>query len=167
MRSSAPGIVALLALCGTLGCSAGSPATPPASPSPPAASGPSEGALAYPEPPGLESLSSMEELEKAPTFTPFTVRPDIKNREWVARMLRQEYPPLLREQGIGGKAWIWLFMDAAGEVRRIILKESTGNLQLDQAALRVAAFMEFTPAYNKDKPVPVWISVPVTFSVKK
>lgn len=193
MKSRARVLVTVLALCGTLGCSAGSPDASPASPAPaptpetapaptpapapaptpapaPAPtpeSALSEGNLDYPEPPGLESLSSLEELEKAPTFTPYTVRPDIKNQELVAEMLEKEYPPLLREQRVGGTAGVWFLLDADGGVRKIDLNESTGNLQLDQAALRVAAFMEFTPAYNKDKPVPVWISLPITFSVKR
>lgn len=171
MKSWAQALVVVLAFCGTLGCSAGSPEASQASPTPAPsrtpASAPSEGNLDYPEPPGLESLSSMEELEKAPTYTPYTVQPHIKNREWVAEMLEKEYPPLLREQRVGGTAGVWFLLDADGGVRKIDLNESTGNLQLDQAALRVAAYMEFTPAYNKDKPVPVWISLPVTFSVKR
>jgi hypothetical protein len=27
--------------------------------------------------------------------------------------------------------------------------------------------MDFTPAYRDDKPVPVWISIPVTFTVRR
>ena len=171
MKSRFQALVVVLALCGTHGCSAGSPEASPGSPAPApartASSELSEGSPDYPEPPGLESLSSMEELEKAPTFTPFTARPEIKNREWVARMLEKEYPPQLREQRVGGRAMVWFFMDADGRVRKTQLSESTGNLELDRAALRVAAYMEFTPAYNKDKRVPVWISVPITFSVRR
>ena len=37
---------------------------------------------------------------------------------------------------------------------------------MDQAALRVAPVFEFTPALNGDKAVPVWVSLPITFTTK-
>jgi len=117
----------------------------------------------YPEPPGLESLRSGEELEKAPTFTPYTVQPDITNRADVARALQENYPPLLRDAGIGGTAYVWFFIDEDGGVGKVQIKQSSGDQALDDAALRVAKDVRFTPAMNRDKPVPVWISLPITF----
>ena len=48
---------------------------------------------------------------------------------------------------------------------RTLIHESSGWYELDMAALKVADRMEFSPAYNRDEPVPVWVSVPVTFEV--
>ncbi|HSM59648.1 MAG TPA: hypothetical protein VK849_02575, partial [Longimicrobiales bacterium] len=42
------------------------------------------------------------DLSAAPTFTPFTVAPSILNRDEVVRAMEREYPPLLRDAGIGG-----------------------------------------------------------------
>ena len=34
------------------------------------------------------------------------------------------------------------------------------------AAIKVAGIMKFTPALNRDKKVPVWVSLPITFQVR-
>jgi TonB family protein len=104
------------------------------------------------------------DISAAPTFTPYTVRPDIRNRAEVARALEAEYPPLLRDAGIGGTVQIWFLMDENGVVQKTLMNESSGHQALDEAALEVAAGIEFTPALNRDKPVPVWISLPITFA---
>ncbi|MCJ7627905.1 MAG: TonB family protein [Longimicrobiales bacterium] len=102
-------------------------------------------------------------IPQAPTFTPFTVKPDIRNRADVARALEREYPPLLRDAGIGGTVNVWFYIDETGKVARVQVDKSSGHKALDDAALRVSTVIEFTPALNKDKPVPVWISLPISF----
>ena len=114
-----------------------------------------------PPPPGRES-----EISAAPTFTPYTVQPDIRNRSEVARALERAYPPLLRDAGIGGTAQVWFFIDDTGEVRKTQLQESSGHKALDEAALEVARTIQFTAAMNRDKPVSVWISLPITFTTR-
>jgi protein TonB len=115
-----------------------------------------------PPPPTLEETSSSD-LSRAPTFTPFTVRPDIKNREEVLRALEREYPPLLRDAGLGGEVLVWFFIDEEGRVVRTQIQQSSGHDGLDKAALKVADIIQFTPALNRDQRVPVWISLPITF----
>lgn len=111
-------------------------------------------------------LRKMENLIKAPTYTPYTVRPDIVNRAEVARALEQAYPESLREEGIGGTAQVWFFIDAEGVVQRLQINESSGRQEIDDAALKVAGIFEFTPGLNRDEPVPVWISLPITFTTR-
>jgi len=106
------------------------------------------------------------DVGESPTYTPFTVRPDITNRATVARALETEYPPLVRDAGIGGTAVVWFFIDETGATRRVLLRESSGHKALDDAALRVAEQVEFTPALDGEEPVPVWIALPITFSVR-
>jgi protein TonB len=101
-----------------------------------------------------------------PTFTPFTVRPGMKNVEEVRRALEQEYPPLLRDAGIGGTVEVWFQIDDEGVVRQTLVKTSSGHGALDRAALKVAEVAEFTPALNRDKRVSVWISLPITFTIR-
>ena len=110
--------------------------------------------------------TSAEEIGSAPTFTPYTVRPDIKNRREIQEAMIREYPPLLRDAGIGGQVGVWFFIDETGTVGNIRIAESSGHQALDEAALRVAEVLEFTPALNKDDPVPVWISLPITFETR-
>jgi len=104
-----------------------------------------------------------QNLSATPTFTPYTVRPELRNRGDVQRALTREYPPLLRDAGIGGTVVVWFFINAQGELENTEIAESSGQQALDDAALRVAQVMEFTPALNRDEQVPVWISLPITF----
>ena len=104
-----------------------------------------------------------EDLSAAPRFTPMTVRPTIRNTEEVRRALVRFYPPLLRDAGIGGTVVVWFYIDTNGRVVRTQVQQSSGQEQLDQAALRVAEIIQFSPAMNRDQRVPVWIQWPITF----
>lgn len=112
----------------------------------------------------VPSLSAdLREIEAAPVFTPFTVAPELKNRTEVAAALAREYPRL---QGAGsprGHAMLWLLLDDSGVVHRTLLKQSSGNAALDSAALRLGKLMRFSAARNRDRRVPIWVSVPVDF----
>ena len=106
------------------------------------------------------------DVSSAPVFTPMTVHPEIKNRREVQAALMREYPPLLRNAGIGGQVVVWFFISEEGQVldRRVAL--SSGHIQLDEAALQVADVFRFSPALNREKVVQVWIQLPITFRVQ-
>ena len=101
-----------------------------------------------------------------PTFTPFTVRPDLVNEAEVMQALEDEYPPILRDAGVGGTTNVHFFIDAEGVVQRVLVAQSSGHEALDSAALRVARVFRFTPALNGDEPVPVWIAIPLIFQTR-
>ena len=103
------------------------------------------------------------QISSAPTFTPMTVRPGVKNKAEVLQALEREYPSLLRDAGIGGTVLVWFFIDETGTVQRTRIHTSSGHRSLDDSALKVAGVIRFTPALNRDKRVPVWISLPITF----
>ena len=77
--------------------------------------------------------------------------------------LEEEYPALLRGAGVGGRAEVWLLLDADGLLRDTRINESSGHEALDLAALRVARVMRFSPAMGGAEPVPVWVSIPIEF----
>lgn len=106
------------------------------------------------------------DLAAAPTFTPMTVRPSLQNNRDVQRALQRFYPPMLRDAGVGGTVLVWFFIDENGRVQDTRINKSSGYDQFDQAALRVADIMEFSPAYNRDEKVPVWVALPITFEVQ-
>jgi len=106
------------------------------------------------------------DVSAAPAFTPFTVRPEVRNRAAVTRALEREYPPLLRDAGIGGTVLLWIFIDESGTVRDSRVQESSGHNAFDEAARRVASVFEFSPAMNRDQRVPVWIQIPITFNTR-
>ena len=103
------------------------------------------------------------DLAAAPVFTPMTVRPTLKNASEITQLLMKYYPPLLRDAGIGGTALVWFFIDETGHVLRTMVHRSSGYEAFDDAALQVADQMDFTPAYNRDQRVKVWVSIPITF----
>lgn len=115
-----------------------------------------------PPPPSLEQVVV---LGDAPTFTPFTVAPSILNREEIIDAMRAQYPPLLRDAGIGGEVRVFFFIDAEGSVQSTRIDETSGHKQLDDAALAVANLYRFSPALNRDEKVPVWVSFPIQFKV--
>ena len=102
-------------------------------------------------------------IAAAPTFTPMTVRPKLLNSTEISEALLRHYPPLLRDAGIGGRCQVWFFIDGTGRVVKTLIHESSGYAVFDQAALIVADQMRFSPAYNRDVAVPVWVSIPIVF----
>lgn len=119
-----------------------------------------------PPPPSATTASGTDDLAKAPTFTPMTVRPELKNASAVQSALVRNYPPLLRDAGIGGQPVVWFFIDEGGKVIKTQLSKSSGYSALDEAALKVADIMQFSPAFNRDKKVPVWVEIPIVFTAK-
>ena len=104
-------------------------------------------------------------LQAGPAFTPMTVRPELRNRSEVMAALMREYPSSLRDAGIGGQVVVWYYLSDTGQVLDARISQSSGNALLDDAALRVANVYQFTPAMNRQDPVPVWIQLPITFQV--
>ncbi len=99
-----------------------------------------------------------------PTFTPYTSAPRIVNAAEVQKVLAQEYPPLLRDAGIGGTVLVHLYVDVTGNPVNVLLDRSSGHAALDEAALRAAESFNFSPAKNREETVPAWIRLPITFS---
>lgn len=106
------------------------------------------------------------DLETAPVITPYTVAPELKNREAVLRALQRLYPPMLRDAGVGGRVVVWVFIDDNGKVLKSQIKTGSGFEAFDEAALKVANLMQFSPAINMDKRVKVWVQIPITFTSK-
>ncbi|HEX9887482.1 MAG TPA: energy transducer TonB [Longimicrobiales bacterium] len=118
-----------------------------------------------PMPTSFDDDAEARDLSEAPAFTPYTVAPLLVNRTVVAQALQAKYPPLFRDANIGGTVGVHVFIDAEGQVQNALVHTSSGYAQFDEVALSVVALMEFTPAMNRDKRVPVWISLPVMFQV--
>lgn len=118
---------------------------------------------ALPPPPGVTEEDT--DISARPTFTPFTVAPEILNKEEIIQAMTRAYPPVLRDSGIGGTIRVFFFIDEDGFVQSTRIDQSSGYPGLDDAALRVANLYRFSPALNRDTRVPVWVSFPVEFRV--
>ncbi|MEX1258563.1 MAG: energy transducer TonB [Gemmatimonadota bacterium] len=103
------------------------------------------------------------DISSQPVFTPFEVAPELRNAAEVQRILEREYPAMLRDAGVGGTVVVHFFINEEGIVQNSLIHESSGQSQLDDAAMRAALQFRFTPALNRETPVPVWVSIPVTF----
>ncbi|MFW5951249.1 MAG: M56 family metallopeptidase [Gemmatimonadota bacterium] len=145
----AAGLTALAGLLLAVACETPAP-TEPADPSPT-------------QVPAEAPTQTLDDVRDAPTFTPFTVAPQLENAEEVKAALQQLYPPLLKDAGIGGTANVWFLIDAEGKVRRTVLNRTSGHDALDQAALKVADRMRFAPAMNRDVAAPVWVALDIAF----
>lgn len=114
----------------------------------------------------VSAADPLADLMQAPTFTPYTVRPDLVNEREVQQALAREYPPIVRDAGIGGTVNVHFFIDDEGVVQRVLVAQTSGHEALDSAALRVARVFRFSPARDEDEPVPVWIAIPITFQTR-
>ena len=103
--------------------------------------------------------------DERPSFIPYTVAPVLKNKDEVLHFLTRVYPSQLKSAGVGGAVVLWIYIDEEGQVLRTLVAESSGFNQLDEAAQKVAAKMQWRPAMNRDKKTAVWLSQAIDFSV--
>lgn len=96
-------------------------------------------------------------------FAPMSTRPRILNQAEVARRLEAAYPSALRDAGVGGEILLPVHIDETGTLLEARVAGSSGFDGLDRAALRVSRAFRFSPALNRDRPVAVWIALPVRF----
>jgi bla regulator protein blaR1 len=116
--------------------------------------------------PETAPLADRAPLSDGPTFTPFEVEPEIRNASEVRQALQAEYPPILRDAGVGGVVLVYFFIDKEGVVADARVEQSSGHQALDQAAVRVARQFLFSPALNRGEPVPVWVQIPIRFETR-
>jgi periplasmic protein TonB len=117
-------------------------------------------------PPPPTASSGDQDISRAPTFTPMTVAPELQNRREVQQALERNYPPMLRDAGIGGRPTVWFFIDENGRVINTQLEKTSGYPAMDEAAMAVAQIMRFSPALNRDKKVQVWVELPIIFTAR-
>lgn len=102
-----------------------------------------------------------------PSFTPYEIRPTLVNGRDVQDALLKHYPPTYKSAGIGGVTTLWIYIDETGDVKNTKVVASSGFAELDAVAERVMReAARFSPAYNRDMKVPVWIQMPVTFEAR-
>lgn len=74
------------------------------------------------------------------------------------------YPELARQAELEGVVVLKVGIDEFGTVKEALVLESVGGL--DEAALDAIFQWQFQPARQRDVPVPVWIVVPIRFSLR-
>jgi len=78
--------------------------------------------------------------------------------------LKPEYPKLAKLAGIQGTVYLKLLIDEKGNVAKAKVEKGVKDM-LDDAALASAKKAMFSPALIKDKPVKVWVILPIAFKL--
>lgn len=89
--------------------------------------------------------------------------PTLNNTKEMIRELIDNYPPVLRDAGIGGKILLLVRVNPDGTLRDAKVKDSSGHQALDEAALKVARKMKFQPAEGQSTIPDGWFPAPVLF----
>ncbi len=76
------------------------------------------------------------------------------------------YPEIAQEAGIEGKVIIQAFVDKKGRVQEMSVLKGIPNTGLNEAAMDAIKKTRFKPAQQRDRPVGVYISIPVNFKLK-
>ncbi|MCF7797632.1 MAG: energy transducer TonB [Candidatus Marinimicrobia bacterium] len=76
------------------------------------------------------------------------------------------YPEIAREAGIEGTVIVQAQIGKDGTVRATKILKGIPKTGLDEAAVDAIMRTTWKPAYQRDKPVTVWISIPVVFRLK-
>ncbi|RLD59220.1 MAG: hypothetical protein DRJ01_11610 [Bacteroidetes bacterium] len=79
-----------------------------------------------------------------------------------------EYSEFARKSGIEGQVWLDVVVLKDGSVGAVKVKKSLmpGKGGLDEAAVEAVKKWKFSPAKSGGKPVSVWVTFPVTFSLE-
>jgi len=76
------------------------------------------------------------------------------------------YPEIARKAGVEGRVVVNCLIDEKGNVIRTKILKSLGNNGCDEAAVSAIQSVKWKPAKQRDKPVKVWIGIPVVFKLK-
>ncbi len=76
------------------------------------------------------------------------------------------YPLIAKRRGYEGEILLSVLVDGSGMVSEITIKNSSGHLSLDSAALTTVKNWLFTPATVNGRPVAMWVDVPILFQLK-
>ena len=93
-------------------------------------------------------------------FIPYDLAPRAKTA------IKPIYPEIAQEAGIEGVVVVQAFIDERGRVKETLILKGVPNTGLDEAAMDAIRRTKFHPAEQRERPVAVWISIPVNFRLK-
>jgi len=76
------------------------------------------------------------------------------------------YPEIARKAGVEGRVYVNVLIDEKGNVIDTRILKSLGNNGCDEAAVAAIKSVKWKPAKQRDKPVKVWVGIPVVFKLK-
>jgi len=84
------------------------------------------------------------------------------------KQVQPEYPEAARKKGVEGKVFLKVLVGEKGDVKDVkLMKNESGSADLEKAAIAAVKKWEFKPATLKQKPVEVWVVIPIDFKLSK
>jgi protein TonB len=80
--------------------------------------------------------------------------------------VRPSYPNNARRLGIQGTTLLSVFVAVDGRVADVVVKQSAGHPDLDQAAAEAVKRWRFEPARRGSEAVAMWVLLPVEFRLR-
>lgn len=79
--------------------------------------------------------------------------------------IKPVYPEMARKAGVEGTVILFVLIDKEGKVRDIKVRKGIGG-GLDESAVAAVRATPWTPAIQNNRPVSVWVSVPIRFKLR-
>ena len=79
----------------------------------------------------------------------------VERKPVLVRQVAPAYPDMARAAGIEGRVVVSMVIDTLGNVANAEIYATSGNAQLDRAAVEAAYKCGFTPGFQQDRPVVV------------
>ncbi|MBN1480057.1 energy transducer TonB [candidate division KSB1 bacterium] len=106
-----------------------------------------------------------EDAEETPIFVAYDEAPEpIGGFQAIQNNL--VYPEIARKAGVEGRVYVNVLIDERGNVIDTKILKSLGNNGCDEAAVAAIRKVKWKPAKQRDKPVKVWVGIPVHFKLK-
>ena len=104
--------------------------------------------------------------DKGPSikFVPYEV-PPIPIGGMQALLRNVQYPEIAREAGIGGRVVVRAYISEKGEVLETVILTGMPSTGLDEAAAKGVRRTRLKPAIQRDKPIAVWATFPIDFTL--
>jgi len=77
-----------------------------------------------------------------------------------------KYPEIARKTGIEGRVTVHVLVSEKSIVMKTKILQSLGHTGCDLAAIAAIKKVKWNPAMQRDKPVKVWMAIPVIFRLK-
>ena len=105
-----------------------------------------------------EGLLFENEEPEMDAFIPYQTPPVIVKR------VEPIYPELARKAGMQGKVFIKILIDKEGKVKRAVVMQ--GPEIFHEAATSAVMQWVFKPAIQHDRPIAIWMVIPVSFQLQ-
>ena len=80
--------------------------------------------------------------------------------------IKPVYPDIAQEAGIEGQVLVQCFIDEKGRVKEAIVVKGIPNTGLNESAVAALRKTRFRPAKQRERPVGVWITIPINFKLQ-